>query len=129
MGNQRRLVPETIVANRTCVRFFAGMLPVMALEMDGCLERFSTFRTLKVPDVIVMCPDVSFEAGGFAEALVAIFAPDLATDSVSAKVVSQGISVRVLLIADIALEVVAFVRGFVNACRCPVIKLGRTPVT
>ena len=42
------------------------------------------------------------EPGGFAEALVAVLAPDLAPDAVRAKVVPQAVPVRVTLVAHVA---------------------------
>ena len=70
----------------------ARVLPEVVAQVDARLERPRAHRASKVTDasadVLVVRSDVRLEPGGFAEALVAVLAPDLSPDAVGAEVLS-----------------------------------------
>lgn len=119
---------EAHVTDRANKRSLAGMLTEVIFQMDGCLERLITLTTFEVSNVIVMGLDMSFQSARFAKALIAVFTPDLSSDPMGSQVVTERISVGIQFFTDIALEVIPFVRGLMDASGGSVVKLGRTPI-
>lgn len=75
-----------------------------------------------------MATNVSLQATGFAETLVAVLAPDLAADAVGTQVVTERVPIGVLLVTYVTLEILAFVTGCVNTSGGAVVEFGWTPV-
>ena len=97
-------------------------------QVDSGLELLSALKTIEVSDVVVLSSNVSFEATGLAETLVAVFATNLTADSVSSQMISQRVSIGVTFIANVALGLLTFVRVLVDSGRRPVVEPGRAPI-
>ena len=128
VSDQRGFVPEPVLADGTGEWPLSRMSPGMISEMDPSLELLSTLQAIEVSDIIVLGSHVSLEATRFAETFVAILAPDLSSDAVSSEVVTQRVSVRVTLVADVALCFLSLVRVLVNSGSRTVVEPCRTPI-
>ena len=74
----------------------------MILKVEPGLEGLVAMRAGKRPDVVVDRVDVSRQPTLLGEVLSTELAADLTTDAVGAKVVAEGVPVRVTLLAHVA---------------------------
>lgn len=123
------LVPKCLMAHGALKRLFTGMLTEVVVQVDPGLERFVARRTGEVADVFVMASDVSSQPAGFAKRLAAVLAPNLPSDAVRSEMVAERIAIGILFGTDVALRLLAFVRGLVNAGRRAIVESERAPVT
>ena len=84
------------------------------LKVEPGLEGLVAMRAGKRPDVVVDRVDVSRQPTLLGEVLSTELAADLTTDAVGAKVVAEGVPVRVTLLANVADQLLSLKRGRVG---------------